>query len=157
MRLADLKELGVEVAVRDGDLVVRASRPGVLKPELLEQIRQRKAELIRERRCETGDLVPLIYRRNVGEQTYEFELLIPRERYDAFALLDIIDRQCRGVYADGDAFEIARKWAEIEKRTETQTEQLTEAAAEVKTESATKTTPVAIQLNLSEGSTNETA
>ena len=136
MRLADLQSLGIEVAVRNGDLVVRASRPGVLKPELLAQIRQHKAELIREKRCETGDLVPLIYRRNVGEQTYEFELLIPREKYDAFALLDIIDRQCRGVYADGDAFEIAHKWGETE--TEATTEKPLAFQTETTTEPATK-------------------
>ena len=144
MRLADLHALGVEVVVRDGDLVMRASRPGVLKPELLAQIRQHKAELIREKRCETGDLVPLIYRRNVNDQPCEFELLIPREKYDAFALLDIIDRQCRGVYADGDAFEIARKWAEFEKETETQTENPAELKTEIKTEPAPTTKSVAL-------------
>lgn len=140
MRLADLRALGVEVAVRDADLVVRASRPGVLRPELLEQIRQHKAELIREKRCETGDLVPLIYRRTVDGQLHEFELLIPREKYDAFAILDIIDRQCRGVYADGDAFEILRKWAEIENKTETKTESSAETATEDQTESAPRET-----------------
>ena len=127
MRLADLQALGVEVAVRDGDLVLRSPRPGVLTPELLDQIRQHKASLIRERRCETGDLVPLLYRRNVGDQIYEFELLIPREKYDPFALLDVIDRQFRGVYADGDAFLIAHEWAESE--TETSTETKTESSA----------------------------
>ena len=122
MNLAELRAKGVEVSIKDGDLVFRAPS-GVITAEIRDAIRRHKPELHRELRCERDDLVPLVYRRPLNGETHEIEMFIPREKYDPFALLDILERQFNGEYQPGEAIEIARKWAQIttERKTEINT------------------------------------
>lgn len=77
----------------------------------------------------------------------EFDAGLRRPEAEGRALLDLIDRQCRGGYADGDAFEIARKRAETENPTDTSTEKTATPATETTTESATEISTVDTQPN----------
>jgi hypothetical protein len=119
MNLSELRERGIEVALKDGDLVFRAPA-GVITPELRDALRADKPGLMREIRTEQDGLIPLVYRRPMDGVMHEIEMFIPREKYDPFAILDILERQFTGEYRPGEAIEIARRWAQFttERKTE---------------------------------------